>query len=171
MPIRDEDLERPENSFLAVRGEATVGQAVALWQAHGGEVWWHLLVPSAAQGWRTTTFAQLYEAVCTLPEAADLPLDTLPHLRAIPFVERETLSAAQAREIARAHPARLVAVGASGHLAGVLFVATRAAPPALPVGRLNELAGKYVNLKEYGVLLIASSKPAQPPAQLPAPKK
>ena len=44
MPISDEALQSPKNNFIAVKGEATVGQAIAALQGEGGQPWWHLVV-------------------------------------------------------------------------------------------------------------------------------
>ena len=60
MPISDETLKDAKNSFLAVRGDATIGQAIAALRSQGGQSWWHLVVQMDDELWGLTRFNDLY---------------------------------------------------------------------------------------------------------------
>ena len=72
MPISDEALQNEKNRFIAVKGDANVGQANAALQAEGGQPWWHLLVQADDGSWGVTRFADLYASLERMASAAEL---------------------------------------------------------------------------------------------------
>ena len=67
MPISEAALQDSKNCFLAVKGDASVGQAFGALQGEGGQQWWHLVVQMDDGSWRVTRFSDLYVALKTCP--------------------------------------------------------------------------------------------------------
>ena len=59
MPIADEALQDPKNRFIAVAGDAKLGQAIAALESVGGQAWWHLVVQRDDGSWATARFNEL----------------------------------------------------------------------------------------------------------------
>ena len=159
MPIPDAELERSVNKFIAVSGEATVGQAIAALQAQQGEPWWHLLVRKPDGAWGSTTFTELYNALAGMPDAADMRLADWEGLVPATTVEWDAMGMTKARGLARNSPGKLVVVTDGGMPKGILFEGSRRSDALRPlsVGQFTKLAGQYVNLKDYGAILMALS--------------
>ena len=161
MPISDEALQMEKNRFLAVKGEATVGQACAALNAVGGQPWWHLVVRMNDGSWAVTRFSELTTSAATTSEAGETQLSALEQLRTASAVERDSIDTKTAQTLARKSPAHVLVVTASGLPVGILCEGTRrsAAPSGgLTSANLEQLGGKYVKLKDYGSILLGSSK-------------
>lgn len=160
MPISDEALQMEKNRFLALKGEATVGQACAALTALGGQPWWHLVVRMNDGSWAIARFSELTTAAATSQEG-ETQLSSLEQLRIAPAVERESVEVKAAQTLARKSPARVLVVTENGLPVGILSEATRRSAGAsggLTSANLEQLGGKYVKLKDYGSLLLGSSK-------------
>jgi hypothetical protein len=160
MPISDEALQMEKNRFLAVKGEATVGQACAALKALGGQPWWHLVVRMNDGSWAVARFSEL-TAAATASGAGETQTSALEQLRIASAVERESIETKTAQTLARKSPARVLVVTANGLPVGILSEGTmRSAAPSggLTSANLDQLGGKYVKLKDYGSILLGSSK-------------
>ena len=160
MPISDEALQMEKNRFLAMKSEATVGQACAALNALGGQPWWHLVVRMDDGSWAVARFSELTVAGTT-SEAVETQLIALEQLRVAAAVERDSIETKMAQTLARKSPARVLVVTANGVPVGILCEGIRrsAAPSGgLTSANLDQLGGKYVKLKDYGSLLLGSSK-------------
>ena len=161
MPISDEALQMEKNRFLAVKGEATVGQACAALKSVGGQPWWHLVVQMDDGSWTVARFSELPGATATTSEAGETQLSTLDRLTIAPAVERDSVETKTAQTLARKSPAHTVVVTANGLPVGILCEGTRrgAGPSGgLTSANLDQLGRKYVKLKDYGSILLGSSK-------------
>ena len=159
MPISDEALQMEKNRFLAVKGEATLGQACAALKALGGQPWWHLVVRRDDGSWAAARFSELSAAVATT--SGETQLSDLEQLRTASAVERDDTETKTAQTLARNSPARVVVVTANGLPVGILCEGIRrSATPSggLTSANLEQLGGKYVKLKDYGSILLGSSK-------------
>lgn len=161
MPISDEALQMEKNRFLAVKGEATVGQACAALNALGGQPWWHLVVRMSDGSWAVARFSELTSAAATTSDAGETQLNALEQLRIASAVERDSIETKTAQKLARKSPAQVLVVTASGLPVGILSEGTRrsgAPGGGLTSANLDQLGGKYVKLKDYGSILLGSSK-------------
>jgi hypothetical protein len=161
MPISDEALQMEKNRFLAVKGEATVGQACAALNALQGQPWWHLVVRMDDGTWAVARFSELTAAAATASEAAETQLSALEQLRTAPAVERDSIETKSAQTLARKSSAHVLVVTAGGLPVGILCEGIRrsAAPSGgLTPANVDQLGGKYVKLKDYGSILLGSSK-------------
>jgi len=159
MPISEEILRKETNRFIAVKGEATVGQALAAFQALEAQPWWHLVVQKPDGSWAVARFRDL----SVLPDvagAADTQVNDLQNLKATSAVERDTIETKDAQAQARKSPSRVLVVTANGMPVGILVEGMRrgGGGPALAAADVNRLGGKYINLKDYGSILLGSSK-------------
>jgi hypothetical protein len=163
MPISDEALQSPKNSFIAVTGEATVGQAIAALQALGGQPWWHLVVKMDDGSWGITRFSDLIAPLAKMAAASEIRLGGRKGLTTAIAIERDSMETRAAQALARKSPGRLAVVTVGGAPVGILAEGvTRSAAALVSTASLNDLGGKYINLKDYGSILLSSSKP--PPA-------
>jgi hypothetical protein len=170
MPISDEALQKPTNRFLAVSGEATVGQAIAALQGEGGESWWHLLVRMDDGSWGVTRFTDLYKSLERMAAAADVRLGGRKNLTPATAVDRDSMDTLSAQALARNSPGRLLIVTTNGNPIGILFQGTSRGGLAISSAKLSDLGGPYINLKDYGSILLSSSKhPANQPKPSPPP--
>lgn len=167
MPISDEALRNPKNRFIAVTADAKLGQAIAALKSVGGQAWWQLLVQRGDGSWGTARFSELGGLLGAAPDAAEIRLGDADALRATPAAERDTIETKAAQALARKSPTRVLVVTDNGMPVGILVEGiTRAAgtPSPSPGGSvapsasLDELAGKYIKLKDYGSILLSSSK-------------
>ncbi|HEY6047138.1 MAG TPA: hypothetical protein VIU65_11085 [Pyrinomonadaceae bacterium] len=159
MPISDEALQKETNRFIAVKGEARVGQAIAAFKALAAQPWWHLVVSMPDGSWAVIRFRDL-PAKLDDPSAADLYVRDLKNLTAVAAVERDSIETKAAQAQARKSPARVLVVTANGTPVGILVEGARrsAGGMALTAPDVNNLGGKYINLKDYGTILLSSSK-------------
>jgi len=166
MPVTDRLLAQPQNSFIAVTAQASVGQALAALLAHDGRDWWHLVVRWSDNTWAATTAAQLYAALGGRPGASAEPLAAWNGLVAANVVEQNEVDDPQARSLALGSPGGLIVVLAGGAIVGVVYAARRQTNLSpLSSGQLTQLAGEAVNLKDYGAILLAASKKSAPPSR------
>lgn len=110
MPISDEALENAKNRFIAVKGKATVGQALAALQQQGGQTWWHLLVQANDGSWGITRFTDLCQALETRPSDTDARLDAWPGLLQAKVVEQRSMETRPAQALAKKSPGSVVVV-------------------------------------------------------------
>jgi hypothetical protein len=159
MPISDAALQNPKNRFLAVAGDAAVGQAIAALQSVNGENWWHLVVERKRDGsWGVTRFSDLYMALNDVPNAAEIPLILWKGLTDASAVERDSIETAAAEALAKKSGSQVLVVTVDAMPVGLLVGDVRRGGPPISSAKLGELGGKYVNLKDYGSILLASSK-------------
>ena len=159
MPISDEVLRKEMNRFIAVKGEATVGQALAAFKALEAQAWWHLVVQKPDGSWAVARFREL-AALPDVAGAADTYVSDLENLTAALAVERDTIETKDAQAQARKSPSRVLVVTVSGMPVGILVEGVRRGTggATLAAADVNRLGGKYVNLKDYGTILLGSSK-------------
>jgi hypothetical protein len=158
MPISDEALQNARNNFIAVSGEATVGQAIAALQAKGGQPWWHLLVRQADGSWGVSRFTDLYVSLERMSMASEIPLGGRKGLTTATAVDRDSMETKEAQALALKSPGGLVVVTVNGLSVGILVEKVSRGGLAISSAKLNDLGGKYVNLKDYGSILLSSSK-------------
>ena len=158
MPISDEALQSAKNRYLAVKGEATVGQAIAALQFHGGQGWWHLLVQMQDGAWGVTRFADLYKQLEGTPDAADIRLDGWSGLVGAKTVDQKTMETKAAQSLAKKSSGHLLVVTEDDMPVGILFEGASRSGASVPAAKLGDLCGKYVNLKSYGSILLSTSK-------------
>jgi hypothetical protein len=158
MPISDEALQNARNNFIAVRGEATVGQAIAALQAKGGQPWWHLLVRQADGSWGVLRFTDLYVELERMSMASEIPLSGRKGLTTATAVDRDSMETKAAQALALKSPGGFLVVTVDGMPVGILVEKVSRSGLAISSAKLNDLGGKYVNLKDYGSILLSSSK-------------
>lgn len=158
MPISEEALRKETNRFIAVKGEARVGQALAAFKALEAQPWWHLVVQKPDGSWAVARFRDL--ALPDVADAADIPVNDLENLTATLAVERDTIETKDGQAQARKSPSRVVVVTVNGMPVGILVEGVRRSTvrSALAAPDVNRLGGKYINLKDYGKILLGSSK-------------
>ena len=158
MPISEEALRKETNRFIAVKGEARVGQALAAFKALEAEPWWHLVVQKRDGSWAVARFRDL--SALSDAGAGDTHVNDLENLTAASAVERDTIETKDAQAQARKSPSRVLVVTANGLPVGILVEGMRrsAGGPTLAAADVNRLGGKYINLKDYGSILLGSSK-------------
>lgn len=159
MPISEEALQKETNRFIAVKGEATVGQAMAAFQALEAQPWWHLVVHKRDGSWAVARFRDL-SALPAAAGAGDTRVDDLESLKAASAVERDLIETNDAQAQARKSPSRVLVVTVNGVPVGILVEGMRrsAGGPTLAAADVSRLGGKYINLKDYGSILLGSSK-------------
>ncbi len=158
MPISNEALENTKNRFIAVKGEATVAQALAALQDLGGQPWWHLVVQTSEDAWGITRVGDLCQGLETTPTDSDSKLGDWPGLRQATLVEQDSMETRPAQALAKKSPGSVVVVTDGGLPLGILFEGVSRSSRGVPTTKLGDLCGKYVNLKDYGLILLASSK-------------
>jgi hypothetical protein len=158
MPISDEALQNAKNNFIAVSGEATVGQAIAALQAKGGQPWWHLLVKQDDGSWGVSRFTDLYLSLERMATAAEVQLGGRKGLTTATAVDRDSMETKKAQTLALKSPGGFLVVTVDGIPVGILVEKVSRSGLAISSAKLNDLGGKYVNLKDYGSILLSSSK-------------
>ena len=162
MPISDAELQNPKNRFVAVTGDATVGQAISAWHDFGGEPWWHLIVRIADGSYRAARFSAVYQTLQRAEAADDLRVSSL-QFAPVPSVEQDAIETTEAQALARKNPARVVVVTHAGLPVGILVEGVRrGAGLMVSAVNINELGGKYVKLKDYGSILLGTVKKPSP---------
>jgi hypothetical protein len=160
MPISDEALQNEKNRFIAVKGEATVGQALAALNGLGGQPWWHVVARMSDGSWGVARFGELAAALESSAGNADLELHDLNQLRPASVAERGSLETKAAQSLARTSPARVLVVTDDGSPVGILVEGVRRGGDAarLASASLDQIGGKPVKLKDYSSILLGSSK-------------
>jgi hypothetical protein len=158
MPISDEALQSAKNRFIAVSGEATVGQAIAALAAQAGQPWWHLLVQMDDGVWGVTKFTDLHASLEKMATAAEVRLGGRKGLTVAPTVERDSIETKAALALAGKSPGCVLIVTDRGMPVGILFEGASRGGVSISSAKLGELGGKYVNLKDYGSILLSSSR-------------
>lgn len=158
MPISEEALQNAKNRFIAVKGQATVGQALAALQAQNGQPWWHLLVQMSDGSWGVTRFSELCQALESTDDAAEIRLDSWPGLLRANAVARDSMQTRSAQALAQKSSGSLLVVTDGTLPAGILVEGVSRSGKSAPPAKLGELCGKYVNLKDYGSILLTCSK-------------
>jgi hypothetical protein len=160
MPISEEVLQKEINRFIAVKGEARVGQAVAAFNALEAQPWWHLVAQKADGSWAVTRFREL-AAIQNTVGAADMRVGDVESLKVASVVERDSIETKAAQAEARKSPSRVLVVTVNGSPVGILVEAVSRsgkAGLALTAPDVGQLGGKYIKLKDYGSILLGSSK-------------
>lgn len=159
MPISEAALRKETNCFIAVKGEARVGQALAAFKYLDAQPWWHLVVQGTDGSWAVARFRDL-SALVDVADAADFRVSDMESLTAASAVERDSIDTKDAQAQARKSPSRVLVVTVDGAPVGILFEGTRRSSGALGLTAPNvdQLGGKYVKLKDYGAILLGSSK-------------
>lgn len=163
MPISDEALQNEKNRFIAVKGEATLGQAIAALRELGGQPWWHLVVRMPGS-WGVARFSEVVANLAGTTAASETRLGDLNQLKTAPAVERGSIETKAAEALARKSLARVLVVTEKALPIGILVEGVKrgAAPGghvlSLTSPNLDQLGGKYVKLKDYGSILLGSSK-------------
>jgi hypothetical protein len=167
MPISDDALHNPKNQFIAVTADAKLGQAIAAYKDVRGQPWWHLVVQKDDGSWATATFIERDDLLGGAPDAAEIRLGDADALPAAAAAGRNSIETKAAQALARKAPARVLVVTDKGMPVGILVegVTRAAAAPSrsadglvTPSARLDALGGKYIDLKNYGSILLGSSK-------------
>lgn len=158
MPVSEEALRKETNRFIAVKGEARVGQALAAFKALAAQPWWHLVVQRRDGSWAVARFRDL--SALSDAGADDTQVNDLENLTPTSAVERDTIETKDAQAQARKSPSRVLVVTANGLPVGILVEGARrsAGGPTLAAADVNRLGGKYIKLKDYGSILLGSSK-------------
>lgn len=163
MPISDEALQSEKNRFIAVKGEATLGQAIAALREFGGQPWWHLVVRTPGS-WSVARFSELVANLAATATAWETKLSDLKQLKTASAVERGSIETKAAQALARKSSARVLVVTEKALPIGILVegvkrgAAPRGGVLSLTSPNLDQLGGKSVKLKDYGSILLGSSK-------------
>jgi hypothetical protein len=157
MPISDEALQNAKNKFIAVSGDATVGQAIAAFQVQDGQPWWHLLVQMDDGSWGVTRFADLYVSLERMADAADVRLGGWKGLKPATAVEQDSIETKAGQSLAGKSPGSMLVVTVDGMPVGILVEGVSHGGLSITSAKLGELGGKYVDLKDYGSILLSSS--------------
>jgi hypothetical protein len=158
MPISEAALQNAKNRFVAVKGDATVGQAIAALQVQGGQPWWHLVVQMDDGSWGVCTFTELHQTLERMAAAADVRLGGWHGLTGVAAVEQDAMETNAADSLARKCKGRVLVVTSHGIPIGILVGEVSRGGPSISSAKLSELGGRYVNLKDYGAILLSSSK-------------
>jgi hypothetical protein len=168
MPISEEALQKEANRFIAVKGEAKVGQAMAAFKALDAQPWWHLVVSMPDGSWAVTRFRDLSPLV-EVAGAADIRAADLKTLTASSSVERDSIDTNAAQALAKKSKSGILVVTVDGSVAGILIGSAKRGGFPISSAGLNDLAGGYIDLKDYGSILLSSSrKTVRPKTDPPA---
>jgi len=165
MPISDEALQNEKNCFIAVASDAKFGQAIAALNAVGGQPWWQVVVQLPDGSWRAARISEIAGPLVTNENAAEVRLRDLVELKNVAVAERNSVDTKAAQALSRKSPAGVLVVTDHGAVVGILVEGVRrgvgasgAGGVALSSTSLDQLGGKYVKLKDYGSILLSSSK-------------
>ncbi len=162
MPISKEAMQNPKNRFLAVKGDASDGQAIGALQNEGGEPWWHLVVQMDDGSWRVTRFSDLYVALKDRENAAEVRLGSCDGLIETIAIERDSIDTRAAESLAKKSTSQVLVVTVDASPVGLLVGDVRRGGPSISSAKLGELGGRHINLKDYGSILLSSSKKVKP---------
>lgn len=164
MPISDEALEKEKNRFIAVKGEATVGQAIAALQDLKGQPWWHLVVRMDDGSWGATRFVDLCQKLGPSSDSSQVRLGSQGNFVTAISVERDSLETKMAETLAEKSESGVLVVTVNGVPAGILIGRVSRGGLSVSSASLSEISGSYVDLKDYSLILLSSSrKPVNPP--------
>lgn len=162
MPISDEALQKEKNRFIAVTGDAKFGQAIAALNALDGQPWWHLVLQVNDGSWRAARFGEIGSSLAAKTNAAETSLRDSTELQTVAVIERNSLDTKAAQAMARKSAGGILVVLDNGAPVGILVEGIRRAAGSgglmLSSTSLEQLGGKYVKLKDYGSILLSSSK-------------
>ena len=158
MPISAAALQNPKNRFLAVKGDASVGQALRALQSEGGQPWWHLVVQMDDGSWRVIRFSDLYVALKDLANAAEIRLGSWDGLVGTTAVERDSIDTRAAESLAKKSTNQVLVVTVDASPVGLLVEGVCRGGPSVSSAKLGELGGRHIDLKDYGAILLSSSK-------------
>jgi hypothetical protein len=158
MPISNEAIENNKNRFIAVKGEATAAQVLSALKDLGGQTWWHLLVQTSKGTWGITRVGNLCEGLEDSSTDAEAKLDGWPGLHEAKVAEQGSMETRAAQALAKKSPGSVLVVTDGGVPLGILFEGVSRTTRSIPAAKVGDLCGKYVNLKDYGSILLASSK-------------
>jgi thiamine pyrophosphate-dependent acetolactate synthase large subunit-like protein len=162
MPISDDALQKEKNRFIAVKGDAKFGQAIAALNAVGGQPWWYVVVQLNDGSWRAARISEIAAPLATNKNAAEIRLRDAAELNPAAVIERNSLETKAAQVLARKSPGGVLVVTDNGAAVGILVEGVRrgggTSGLALSSTSLDQLGGKYAKLKDYGSILLNSSK-------------
>ena len=164
MPISDDALQKEKNRFIAVTSDAKFGQVIAALNAIGGQPWWHVIVELGNGSWGAARISELAAELATKKNAAELPVRDCAGPQIVVAVERNTLDSKAAQALAKKSVGGVLVVTDNGAPVGILVEGVRRGGAsnsgglALSSTSLEQLGGKYVKLKDYGSILLSSSK-------------
>ena len=165
MPISDDALQKEKNRFIAVKDDAKFGQVVAALNAVGGKPWWQVVVRADDGSWRAARISEVGAALATNKNAAEVRLRDTTELNPVAAAEQNSLDTKAAQALARQSPGGVLLVTKNGVPVGILVEGVRRGGGtsntgglALSSTSLDQLGGKYVKLKDYGSILLSSSK-------------
>jgi hypothetical protein len=158
MPISDEALQKEKNRFIAVKGEATISQALAALKALGGQPWWHAVVRMNDGSWSVARCGELLAEVEKNAAPADMQLCDFSQLKSTSAVDRATVETKTAQAMARKSPAHVLVVTENGLPIGILVEGVRRGAGGAISASLDQIGGKHVKLEDYGLILLGSSK-------------
>lgn len=165
MPISDDALQKEKNRFIAVTSDAKFGQLIAALNAVGGQPWWHVIVELGNGSWSAARISELAAELATKKNAAELPVRDCMGAQIVVAVERNTLDSKAAQAVAKKSAGGVLVVTDNGAPVGILVEGVRRGGGASNSGglalsstSLDQLGGKYVKLKDYGSILLSSSK-------------
>ena len=162
MPISEAALQNTKNRFLAVKGDASVGQALGALQSEGGQPWWHLVVQMDNGSWRVIRFSNLYIALKDMANAAEMRLGSWDGLIETIAVERDSIDTRAAESLANKSASQVLVVTVDASPVGLLVEDVTRGGPSISSTKLGELGGRHINLKDYGSILLSSSKKVKP---------
>ena len=158
MPISEAALQNPKNRFLAVKADASVGQVLGALQSEGGQPWWHLVVQMDDSSWRVTRFSDLYVALKDRDNAAEIRLGSWDGLTETTAIERDSIDTRAAESLVQKSISQVLVVTVDASPVGLLVGDVRRGGPSISSAKLGELAGRHINLRDYGSILLSSSK-------------
>ena len=158
MPIPKEELHKPENSFLYAPGHATFGQAMAALNATQGDRSCFLVVKKSDNTWATGTFSDILLANANATAGlAGKRLDEVEGLQETEAVEWSDIEMTEALEKA-SKTGRLILMEGD-KVVGVLTAGMRTLENASQFAELNQLAGQFVDLIDFGDVLLPQRAP------------
>lgn len=162
MPISDEALQKEKNRFIAVKGEATLAEVAGALEVLGGQTWWHVVVRISDRSWGVARFNDLYSSLKEPAEAEKVQLRELSALKPAEAVERTGAETKTAQLKARKSTAGVLIVTEESQVAGILVERVKRSSTPLAAPNLQQLGGKYLDLKAYGSILLSSSRRTRP---------
>ena len=112
--------------------------------------------------WRVTRFSELYVALKDQDDAAELRVGSWNGLVETTAVERDSIDTRAAQSLAKKSPSKVLVVTVGATPVGLLVESVTRGGPSISSAKLGELGGKHINLKDYGSILLSSSKKVKP---------
>jgi hypothetical protein len=160
----EDELAQPWNECIAVRGQATLGQAFALLKS--AEVncaaWRHLVVAKTDGTWAVGKIEDLNAQAKAAGETKlDTPLDELDWLLTVKAYDQATIGIDEAKDEARNNTAKVLVVTDGDELAGILYVGLQRSK-TVSTSTLTGLPGESIDLKEVRRFLIPKRRRRTP---------